>query len=92
MTPQTSPESPLTRLVLFIVVLAIAGTFVAGIHFFAVDLPAQKTIQAPENLVQCTTITCLPKGYPEGCDAFCTMHYPDTHGACVEECVQWMTS
>ncbi|MDD1694318.1 MAG: hypothetical protein LUQ71_06295 [Methanoregula sp.] len=42
-------QSPLSRLVLFIVCLAIAGTFVAGMHYFAVDLPQQKATLAPVN-------------------------------------------
>ena len=37
-----SPPSPLARRVLFIVCLAIAGSFVAGVHYVAVDLPLQK--------------------------------------------------
>jgi hypothetical protein len=44
-----SQKSPLARLVLFMVCLAIAGSFVAGMHYFAIDLPQQKTLQAPKN-------------------------------------------
>ena len=57
-------QSPLGGLVLFIVCLAIAGTFVAGVHYFAVDLPQQNAVQAPEN------------GYPwpkEDCEFECSM-------------------
>ena len=46
-----SPHSPLARLVLFMVCLAIAGSLVAGTHFYAIDLPQQKNVQAPENAV-----------------------------------------
>jgi len=42
-------QSPLAGLVLFIICLAIAGTFVAGVHYFAIDLPQQNALQAPEN-------------------------------------------
>jgi len=42
-------QSPLAGLVLFIICIAIAGTFVAGVHYFTIDLPQQKAVQAPEN-------------------------------------------
>lgn len=35
-------RSPLARLVLFMVCLSIAGSIVAGVCYFAVDLPQQK--------------------------------------------------
>jgi hypothetical protein len=42
-------QSPLGRLILFLFCLAIAGTLVAGLHYLAVDLPAQKNVMAPTN-------------------------------------------
>jgi hypothetical protein len=45
----SSPSSPLARLVLVIVCLAVAGSFVAGLHYLAVDLPTQKNVVAPTN-------------------------------------------
>lgn len=42
-------HSPLKSLVLFIVCLAIAASVLAGFHYYAVDLPQQKALQAPEN-------------------------------------------
>jgi hypothetical protein len=42
-------RSPLARLVLFMVCLSVAGTFLAGAHYYAVDLPAQQSIPAPTN-------------------------------------------
>lgn len=44
-----SEQSPLARLVLFMMCLTIAGSVVAGAHYYTVDLPAQKNLQAPEN-------------------------------------------
>jgi hypothetical protein len=41
--------SPLGRLVLFMVCLAIVGSFGAGVHYYTVDLPGQKSVQAPLN-------------------------------------------
>jgi hypothetical protein len=35
-------QSPLARLVLFMVCLSVAGSIIAGVHYFAVDLPQQK--------------------------------------------------
>ncbi|PKL64709.1 MAG: hypothetical protein CVV32_06395 [Methanomicrobiales archaeon HGW-Methanomicrobiales-3] len=45
-----SKRSPLARLVLFMVCLAIAGSAGAGVHYYAVDLPVQKNVQVPENV------------------------------------------
>ena len=45
----SEPTSPLAGLVLFMVGLAIFGSLIAGVHYFAVDLPLQKSIQAPDN-------------------------------------------
>ena len=50
-----SGKTPLARLVLFICCLAIAGSVVAGLHYYAVDLPAQKNVPAPENSVSSTS-------------------------------------
>jgi hypothetical protein len=60
------PQSPFARLVLFMIGLAIAGTVVAGLHYFAVDLPQQQNVQAPTNVGLCTQVSCLPKGGPMG--------------------------
>jgi hypothetical protein len=46
-TPQENTQ--LGRLVLFMVCLAIAASVVAGVHYFAVDQPLQKYVQAPLN-------------------------------------------
>ena len=48
MSPQYSARSPLARLVLFMVCLAIAGSCIAGAHYYTVDLPQQKATP-PEN-------------------------------------------
>jgi len=44
-----SGYSPLARLVLAMVCLSVAGTCVAGAHYYAVDLPEQNNLQAPLN-------------------------------------------
>ncbi|MDO9550059.1 MAG: hypothetical protein Q7J03_03715 [Methanoregula sp.] len=53
MTDPHATRSPLARLVLFIVCLAFAGSFVAVVHYLAVDLPAQNIPQAPANGNSC---------------------------------------
>jgi hypothetical protein len=49
MTSSQSTRSPLARLVLFMVCVSIAGSIVAGVHYYAVDLPHQNAVTAPEN-------------------------------------------
>lgn len=57
--------TPLSRLVLFLVCLSIAGALVAGIHFTAIDLPQQNFHHAPAKTAVCDercrncTDTCL---------------------------------
>jgi hypothetical protein len=43
--------SPLARLALLMICVSIAGGIVAGAHYYAIDLPAQKAaaLQAPAN-------------------------------------------
>ena len=48
--------SPLTRLIFFMVCLAIACSIIAGAHYFIVDLPMQKAVEAPANGEDCTLI------------------------------------
>jgi len=54
-------RSPLACLVLFMICLAIAGSSLAGAHYYAIDLPQQQTLQAPENAQSSTTscATCV---------------------------------
>lgn len=43
----SEPGKPLTHLVLFMVCLSIAGGFVAGAHYYTIDLPQQMALQGP---------------------------------------------
>lgn len=50
----TKPQftlSPLSRLVLFMVCLSVAGSIIAGAHYYAVDLPEQnaQSLTPPSN-------------------------------------------
>ena len=44
-----SEQSYLARLVLFMVCLALAGSITAGAHYYAIDIPQQNAVQAPDN-------------------------------------------
>ncbi|NMB77778.1 MAG: hypothetical protein GYA23_01630 [Methanomicrobiales archaeon] len=37
-------RSPLAQLVLFMICLSLVGTFVAGAHYYVIDIPEQKAI------------------------------------------------
>jgi hypothetical protein len=70
--PMSETKSPLARLVLFMVCLSIAGAFIAGVHYAAIDLPQQQSVTTPENgnegLTRCLA-ACEAKywrGTPEG--------------------------
>ena len=72
-----SQKSPLTRLVLFMVCLSIAGSIVAGAHYFAVDLPQQKAVQAPSN---------SPSDNCQECYDRCDAEFPNS-GGCKYNCL-----
>ncbi|NMB78760.1 MAG: hypothetical protein GYA23_06655 [Methanomicrobiales archaeon] len=81
-----SETAPLARLVLFMFSLAIAGSVVAGVHYVAIDLPAQKSLQLqPENSGSCTLI------YSGGCtmirNSICSVRGTDIDWlyACMKE-------
>jgi len=50
-------RSPLASLVLFMICLSIAGSIVVGAHYYTVDLPAQKNLQATDNAAS-NTLNC----------------------------------
>lgn len=47
-------RSSLARLILFMVCLALAGSIVAGAHYFITDMPMQNAVQPPVNGDTCT--------------------------------------
>jgi hypothetical protein len=51
MTGTSGAAVPLARLVVFMLCLSVAGAFVAGLHYYAVDLPQQNAVQAPGNVL-----------------------------------------
>lgn len=56
-----SGRSPLARLLLFMICLAVAGSFFAGVHYLAIDRPAQLNPQAPENAADPCRVACIQK-------------------------------
>jgi hypothetical protein len=69
-----SEKSPLARLVLFMVCLSVAGSIVAGVHYYTVDLPQQQNVQAPANEqgicgACCRYGQCLVVNSRKTCDA-----------------------
>ena len=85
-----SGKSPLGRLVLFIICLSVAGAFVAGVHWYAIDLPLQESLQAPSNSIGGSDVSaCIAQ-----CDAQaqeCYQRYETIactvqNGVCVDNC------
>ena len=66
-------QSPLGRLVFFMVCLSIAGAIVAGAHYALVDLPQQNALQVPTNAGS------------ESCAAGCSGAYQACIGGCSGE-------
>jgi len=58
-----SPYSPLAHLVLVIVCLSVAGTCIAGVYYYAVDLPQQNNLQEPTNDLMSCSLSCDAQYY-----------------------------
>jgi predicted lipoprotein with Yx(FWY)xxD motif len=79
MAETQSEKSSLARLVLLMVCLSIAGSFVAGVHYFTVDLPAQKEV-APQN-------GNMPLDACGLCRFYCAHHGDEAcYNSCASEC------
>lgn len=80
----SSPEtrSPLAQLVLFMVCLSVAGTFVAGAHYYVIDIPEQKAIAGhpPGNANGDTIEKC------NTCISYCNYVDPEVIGGCISDC------
>ena len=87
MTPPQQGKSPLGRLVLFMVCLAVAGCIVAGAHYVVVDKPAQDALPAPANGDCPRYYSCqanCPLGYGNCC--CCSALYNCGIGRCPDRC------
>jgi hypothetical protein len=76
---------PLARLVLFLVCLALAGSIIAGVYYYAVELPLQNSRPAPQNvmwnnyehhLYETCQMTCRSTNSYEYCREFCIPRAP----------------
>jgi hypothetical protein len=74
--------SPLSRLVVFIICLAAAGSMVALVHYYAVDLPGQIAPPPPENTL-CHTELCR---FCNACWGVCMAKTTFEWNACFDEC------
>ncbi len=95
-----SAQSPVTRLVFFMVCLSVAGAFVAGLHYYAVDLPQQNVVKAPQNepsnemkdkaaraYMECATFCRHPKleSRRDECDKMCLCYIDVMYGSSDEK-------
>lgn len=80
---QQKERSPLDRLIIFIVCLAMTGTVVAGVHYFTIDLPGEKSIQAPLNLGKSDDPCSVQE---EQCRADCNGLIVPEMQACLRSC------
>ena len=75
-------KSPLARLVLFMVCLSIAGAFVAGAHYYVIDVPQQKALSGhpPGNTNTDIQEKC------DTCTSNCKYLDPEDYYKCMEDC------
>ncbi|WP_292417752.1 hypothetical protein [Methanoregula sp.] len=75
-------KPPLARLVLFMVCLSIAGAFVAGAHYYVIDVPKQKALSGypPANVNTDTVEKC------NTCRSYCKYVDPKDYYKCWGDC------
>lgn len=82
MTESQIARSPLARLVLFMICVSVAGAFVAGAHYYVIDLPQQNLVQAPANFLFGSS-ACA-----DSCKASCQRNYD----SCINSPKGWSES
>lgn len=82
MTGSRTESTPLARLVLFMICLSIAGAFVGGAHYYAVDLPQQKAVAGhpPANANSDIAEKC------NTCRSYCNYLPNDEKYKCLSDC------
>ena len=93
-TPMSeSSHSPLASLVLCMVCLSVAGTCIAGVHYYAIDLPEQKNLQIPTNaLMTCSAYcdaqyyACIPSCKGSSSLASCRSNCESDYSTCKASC------
>jgi len=75
-------KTPLSRLVLFMLFMSIAGAFVAGAHYYVIDLPQQKALSEhpPANANSDTLEKC------NTCKSYCTYVPFADYYQCLADC------
>jgi len=59
---EQNTQSPLTRLIIVIIFLAVAGSIVGGLHYVNVDLPSRTVVQVSEDRYVCSQCTAAWTG------------------------------
>jgi hypothetical protein len=72
-----SEKTPLARLMFFMICLAVAGSILAGAHYYAIDLPQQNAVVAPVN---------SPSDNCQDCYDWCAREHPNS-GGCKYNCL-----
>ena len=84
-----SGKNPLARLMVFMISLSIAGSILAGAHYYAVDLPQQNVLQAPEN-AQSSTQRC--ETCTNNCNMWLISGNRDMYNECMTQCQTYQCS
>jgi len=76
-------KTPLARLVLLMVFLSIAGSLVAGVHYYGIDLPQQKALSEhpPANPANSNT-----REKCETCLSHCNYILDENYYQCLLDC------
>jgi len=91
MTGAQQPDA-LKRLVIFVITLAILGTLIALVGYFAVDLPQQNNVQVPQNSEECDILTVRLAACVEKCSEL-AMLLPGGHPLqveCANQCAEYL--
>jgi len=84
--PEVQPGmTPLARLVLCMICLSVAGSFAAGIHWYAVDLPTRQEVQVPVNNENDDAIAC--KKACDATDLHCEYYCNRYDEGCRDRCI-----
>ena len=84
---EQNTQSPLTRLIIVIIFLAVAGSIVGGLHYVNVDLPSRTVVQVSEDRYVCSQCTasldrCTEICKAQSCYTRCQAQYNTCTGAC----------
>lgn len=80
-------HNPLTGLIIVIIVLAVAGSIVGGLHYVNVEQPSRAAVQVSEDLSVCSQCPanldrCTAICKAQSCYTRCQAQYNTCKGAC----------